>query len=336
MSKVVFLIGYLLISLVSLSLSAVEFTDCNFRSKHYFCAKDVAYGKDELQKFDLWLPDTAQTIAQVPLVIFIHGGGYAAGDKDKGYIPRIGIERYLAAGYAFATINYRLSGTHPFVKSKEMPHPIFMRDAGLAIQFLRAHAIEMKIDPKKIALTGISAGGGISLWLGLHDDLADKENVDPVLRQSTRVSCVSVAGTQTTLNIEEVQEVLGNDEYYYEIDNRIPQFYGLANKREYLANPEQHNQRLLESMHEASPISHLDEKDKDVKIKLSYALDYESFNIHGPEFGAYIAEGKRKGITDKYKRKNFKDIGLYYEFESGLRRQQNNSMVEFVLNHCFK
>jgi len=46
-----------------------------------------------------------------------------------------------------------------------------MHDCARAIQFLRSKAARWNIDPKRIAATGGSAGAGISLWLGFHDDL---------------------------------------------------------------------------------------------------------------------------------------------------------------------
>lgn len=335
MKKTLIFILVLLGSLKMSAAMAIEFSNCEYDSEQYYCAKDIAYGEDKLQRFDLWLPNSPTKLDQIPLVIFIHGGGYAAGEKEMAYFQGTGIDRYLAAGYAFATINYRLSGTHPFIKTESTPHPVFMRDAGLAIQYMRAHAQDLKISTEQIALTGTSAGGGISLWLGLHDDLADPKSKDPVLQQSTRVSCVSVSATQTTLNIEEIESLLSTKEQAFEIDQRIPQFYGLPNSDAYLANPKFYQELLAESMKEASPITHLDEKDKDVKIKLSYSRDFSTLNIHGAEFGAYIATGRRQNLAKKYQRNNFRDLGMFFEYERALGREQNVKMVDFVLDHCF-
>ncbi len=64
-----------------------------------------------------------------------------------------------------------------------------------AIQFVRHKAADWNIDPRRIGVTGGSAGGHLTLWVALHDDAADADSNDPVERQSSRVACaVSFAG----------------------------------------------------------------------------------------------------------------------------------------------
>ncbi len=58
--------------------------------------------------------------------------------------------------------------------------PAPQHDGARAIQFLRSKAGEWNLDPKRFAAFGGSAGTGISLWTGLHDDLADPKSSDPV------------------------------------------------------------------------------------------------------------------------------------------------------------
>ena len=86
---------------------------------------DIAYGNHEQHRFDLYLPavdevtpeeggdGAADNSAKVPLIIFIHGGGFVQGDKADVY-DRAGlterIKQTLAHGMGFASINYRLLG----------------------------------------------------------------------------------------------------------------------------------------------------------------------------------------------------------------------------------
>tara|TARA_B100000886_G_scaffold44150_1_gene27079 strand:+ start:710 stop:1372 length:663 start_codon:yes stop_codon:yes gene_type:complete len=95
-------------------------------------------------------------------------------------------------GYSYASIDYRLAGTELL--------PAAVHDAARAIQFLRTKAEEWNIDPKRIAVTGGSAGAASSMWLAYHDDLADPKSKDPVLRQSSRVCGAIAMGGQTTLD----------------------------------------------------------------------------------------------------------------------------------------
>ena len=61
--------------------------------------------------------------------------------------------------------------------------------------------------------TGGSAGACTSLWLALHDDLADPESNDPIARESTRLTCAAVIGAQTSLDPKELREWMPNAEY---------------------------------------------------------------------------------------------------------------------------
>src|SRR5437016_392376 len=77
------------------------------------------------------------------------------------------------------------------------PYPAPMEDGARALQYIRLHAKEWNINPKAVACTGGSAGAGISLWIGFHDDMSLPSSDDPVKRQSTRISVVGVNNAQT-------------------------------------------------------------------------------------------------------------------------------------------
>src|SRR6185295_6583658 len=78
-----------------------------------------------------------------------------------------------------------------------------------AIQFLRTKAAEWNIDTQHIALTGGSAGACTSMWILLHDDLADPKSDDPVLRESTRVCAAAVTSGQTSIDPKVIEGWLG-------------------------------------------------------------------------------------------------------------------------------
>ena len=152
------------------------------------------YGTDsERQKFDFW---QAESDEPTPVVLLIHGGGWVAGDKS-GY--RRSAQTYLQEGISVAAINYRFiaqameQGVEPPVKA-----PLY--DAARALQTIRSKAEEWNIDPNRIGATGSSAGACTSLWLALHDDLADPNSDDPIARQSTRLTCAAVLNAQTSLD----------------------------------------------------------------------------------------------------------------------------------------
>lgn len=126
--------------------------------------KDVAYASaSSAQKLDLYQPSGS---GPFPLVIMIHGGGFFAGDKaDGGGLS--GVDQLVAAGYAVASINYRLSG--------EAKYPAQINDAKAAVRFLRANAAKYKLNPDKFAAFGASAGGNLASLLGTTCGVKDLE-----------------------------------------------------------------------------------------------------------------------------------------------------------------
>ena len=93
-------------------------------------------------------------------------------------------------------------------------HPIpLLPDSVRAIQTSRAKAAEWNIDQTRIAATGRSAGAFTSLWIALHDDLADPESNDPIARESSRVSCAALDVPQTSLDPKQLREWTPNSRY---------------------------------------------------------------------------------------------------------------------------
>ncbi|MBX7167986.1 MAG: alpha/beta hydrolase [Pirellulales bacterium] len=169
---------------------------------------DFAYAHDsERQCFDFW---RAASPGPAPLVLMIHGGGWMRGDKS-GYHSKA-IQQYLDAGVSVAAVNYRFI-LQAMEQKVEPPVKACLYDAARALQTLRAHAGEWNIDPARIGATGGSAGACTSLWLALHDDLADPQSDDPVSRQSTRLWCAAVEGAQSSLDPEELRRWIPNAIY---------------------------------------------------------------------------------------------------------------------------
>jgi para-nitrobenzyl esterase len=152
----------------------------------------IPYGPYDENLFDVYLPASN---SRTPLLLYIHGGGFTGGSRDtSGDADRV--TSYLVEGVAYASIDYRL--LHEF-DSEGVIKPL--SDSERCLQFIRYHAKQLNIDPERIILMGGSAGAGTSLWIGFNDEMADPENEDPVLRQSTRVSAIVAIATQATYDI---------------------------------------------------------------------------------------------------------------------------------------
>jgi acetyl esterase/lipase len=171
-------------------------------------AANYAYGHEsQRQVFDFWKPEADEP---TPLVLLIHGGGWRAGDKSN-YSDKV-VRSYLSKGIAVAAINYRFIA-QAMEQHVEPPVKACLYDAARALQTLRSMSKEWNIDPERVGSTGGSAGACTSLWLAMHDDLADPKSDDPVARQSTRLACAAVVSAQTSLDPQELREWIPNAEY---------------------------------------------------------------------------------------------------------------------------
>lgn len=95
----------------------------------------------------------------LPVVVFIHGGGWAKGDKDQLAWQCI---RYAQKGYVAATVSYRLIDEAPF--------PACIQDVMEAIRYIKSICPEISGDPDNIGLQGYSAGAHLALMIALASD----------------------------------------------------------------------------------------------------------------------------------------------------------------------
>ena len=195
---------------------------------------NLQYGAHERNVLDLWVAGTTKA---TPMVFFFHGGGFRSGDKTK-LNPAL-LQLCLDRGVSVAGANYRLTQTASF--------PAQMHDSARAIQFLRHHANRYNLDPERVGCTGGSAGGGISLWLAFHSDLANLNSHDPIARQSTRITCAAVSGAQSSYDPKFFSELFSVDGYAHPA---LLPFYG-AKDRKALDTP-----AIRALIEEASPINH--------------------------------------------------------------------------------
>ena len=178
-----------------------------------FCEAKVffnqAYGSQERQVFDLWLPDN---IKKAPLIIFIHPGGWSKGSKEEIRKHSEIIKDFNDSGIALASINYRFLNKAPL-------QVIMREDIAGFVQFIRYHARKFNIDKRRILSFGESAGGSASLWLATHNDLADPMSGDPLKRESTRILAAGHINAQFSYDFldwyqffdhEKVDQFVGN------------------------------------------------------------------------------------------------------------------------------
>ena len=124
---------------------------------------------------DLYLPEGKQG---APLVVFVHGGGWQRGSRNE--MP---LGAMAPAGFAFASVDYRLSPVAPF--------PAQAHDIKAAIRFLRAKQSEYGYDAARIAITGTSAGAHLAALVGVTNGHKELEGtVGGNLGQSSDVQAI--------------------------------------------------------------------------------------------------------------------------------------------------
>jgi len=118
---------------------------------------DISYGAEPSQKFDIYVPKNAN--AKLPLIIFVHGGAWIAGDKSDVSA----IAKFLAnQGFVVINMNYRLLPTFTY--------PAPLEDMQMVLQWAKQNSEQYKIDTAHIGMSGHSAGGHLVALYALTQD----------------------------------------------------------------------------------------------------------------------------------------------------------------------
>ena len=154
---------------------------------------DIAYrdGPSKAWRLDLAMP-TEPSDTPRPGIVFVHGGGWRSGDKRKENFLRPTLE-FAAKGYVCITVNYRLLNETSIAGCVE--------DVKCAVRWLRAHADEYGLDPKRIGAYGNSAGAHLVAMLGLCPPSAGLEGDGPWQEHSSMVQAVVASATPTSFLI---------------------------------------------------------------------------------------------------------------------------------------
>lgn len=159
-----------------------------------------AYLKERC-KLDVYFPKDTTNVATI---VWFHGGGLEFGEK---HIP----EGLLEKGVAVVTVNYRL---YPKVK-----HPVYIEDAAAAVAWTFKNIEKYNGDPKKIFVTGHSAGGYLASMVGLDKSYLKKHN----LSADSLAGLIPFSGH--TITHFTIRKEMGIDGTQPIIDNYAPLFH---------------------------------------------------------------------------------------------------------------
>jgi acetyl esterase len=117
---------------------------------HLRLERDIVYGSRDVpeHRLDAYIPTRAR--GPVPVVMYVHGGGFRMLSKETHRVMALAIAR---AGYLLFNINYRQGSRHPY--------PAPLEDASRALLWVQENCARYGGDPGRIALAGESAGGNL-------------------------------------------------------------------------------------------------------------------------------------------------------------------------------
>ena len=122
--------------------------------------RDVSYGNDPRQRYDVYLPAQPQ---RAPVILFVHGGGWANGSKDNPGVVENKAAYWLPKGYVLVSINYRMRpDTAPIDQA---------RDVARALADVQKRAPSWNADPANVMLMGHSAGAHLAALVGASSTL---------------------------------------------------------------------------------------------------------------------------------------------------------------------
>lgn len=133
------------------------------------------------QMLDLYLPKMRAKDQPLPVVVFVHGGGWVGGNRK--FFASKATQLAATGCFAAVSIGYRLS--------KEATWPAQIYDCKAAIRWIRGHAKEFGLDTEHIGAIGGSAGGHLVTMLGVSGGVKALEgDLGEFTSLSSRVTCV--------------------------------------------------------------------------------------------------------------------------------------------------
>jgi len=137
---------------------------------------DVKYQKiagvdPKLQSLDIYMPKVMDPCQGVPVVIFVHGGAWKTGDKSQMQDKPA---YFNSLGYAFVSVNYRLSPQDDLLLPNRIMFPVHPTDVGAAVAWVYKNIKSHGGNPERLALLGHSAGAHLAALVGTNQTYIQK------------------------------------------------------------------------------------------------------------------------------------------------------------------
>jgi acetyl esterase/lipase len=148
----------------------------------------IQFGEGDGQPLLLDLARPKANAGPYPALVFVHGGGWAAGDRS-GY--RDLMLAWSKFGIVCVTVEYRLAPKYRF--------PSQLEDVKCAVRWVRANAVKYHVDPKRIGAVGGSAGAHLVGMLGTTSGSGKWEGAGGNADQSSAIQMMICHGTPSDL-----------------------------------------------------------------------------------------------------------------------------------------
>ncbi len=142
--------------------------------------RDLIYERVNGRAVGLDLYSPRNSSGPLPVIIWLHGGGWSKGRKE-GHSQAVSL---VDDGYAVASVDYRPTEVAPF--------PAQIEDCKAAVRWLRANASKYNLDPDRIGVWGFSSGGHLAALLGTSGGVPELEGHGDNMSYSSRVQAVCV------------------------------------------------------------------------------------------------------------------------------------------------
>jgi arylformamidase len=135
----------------------------------------------DLTTLEVITPQVAPACGPTPVMVWVHGGGWRAGDRRRQLEDKI--ELFASMGWTLVSVNYRLS--------PQVRYPVHNDDVAAAVDWVLGRSDELGIDPSRLSVMGHSAGAGIAAGVA-----SDPAHLTGVGRSPADVRCVVYLDTE--------------------------------------------------------------------------------------------------------------------------------------------
>jgi arylformamidase len=162
--------------------------------------RDVSYGNDPLQRLDVYAPAHA---GHAPIIVMIHGGAWAFGDKTSRGVVENKVARWVPRGLIVISVNYRmLPQTEPAGQADDVAH---------ALAYVQQHAAQWGGDGASVILMGHSAGAHLVALVSTDPAIGQRYGVAPWLGTvSLDSAALDVEATMTSRHLPLYDRAFGD------------------------------------------------------------------------------------------------------------------------------